>query len=349
SEKWIADSGASFHMTHSADFLSDVRLCDGKVRIGDNHLIDVVGYGTLTAVFPGGLIVKLLDVAYMPDIAFNLFSLMAAQKHGVGFMTEKKLCISLFNGRLKFEGDGSSYSSFACRIEPDDGYVPIESNETAVDIDVFHCVYGHSNELLLRETAQSLDVKLLGKLRPCTGCSMAKGYRKPIPSSTKTRASKKLGRLFVDLSGPKRIPSLLGKRYVMLVKDDCSRHAWVYFLKNKSDAANAFRKFLADVRADGVPSKVEIVWSDNGGEFFGGEVGEVCKQFCMKQEFTNAYSPKKNGVVERALGTIQNAGFAACIQAPITFPRVQLPPTKSLWAEAVHCACDALNHSATTA
>ncbi|CAN0405461.1 unnamed protein product [Laminaria digitata] len=135
-------------MTHSADFWSDVRLCDDKVRIGDNHLIDVVGYGTLTAVFPGDLTVKLLDVAYVPDIAFNLFALMAAHKHGVG----------------------------------------IESNETAVDINGFHCVYGHFNESLLRETAKSLDVKLLGKLRPCTGCSMAKGYRKPIPRSTKTRA-----------------------------------------------------------------------------------------------------------------------------------------------------------------
>ena len=70
---------------------------------------------------------------------------------------------------------------------------------------------------------------------------MAKGYRKPIPSSTKSRASEKLGRVFVDLSGHKRIPSLLGKRYVMLVKDDSSRYAWVYFLKHKSDAANAFR------------------------------------------------------------------------------------------------------------
>ncbi|CAN0208252.1 unnamed protein product, partial [Laminaria digitata] len=315
-------------MTHSGHFLSDVRLCD-KVRIGDNHLIDVVGYGTLTAVFPGDLTVKLLDVAYVPDIAFNLFSLMAAHKHGAGFMTETNLCISLFNGRLKFEGDGSSYST--------------------VDVNVFHCVYGHSNELLLRETAKSLDVKLLGKLRPCTGCSVAKGYRKPITSSTKTRASKKLGRLFVDLSGPKRTPSLLGKRCVMLVKYDYSRHAWVYFLKNKSDAADAFRKFLADVRADGVPSKVEIVRSDNGGEFFGGEFGEVCKQFCIKQEFTNADSPEQNGVVERALGIIQNAGLAACIQAPIIFPRVQLLPTTSLLAEAAHCACDALNHTATTA
>ena len=72
SEKWIADSGASFHMTHSAGLLSDVRLGDDKVRVGDNHLIDVVGYGTLTVVFPGDLTVKLLDLAYVPDIAFNL-------------------------------------------------------------------------------------------------------------------------------------------------------------------------------------------------------------------------------------------------------------------------------------
>ena len=39
-EKWIADRGASFHMTHSADQLSDVRF-DNKVRIGDNHVIDI--------------------------------------------------------------------------------------------------------------------------------------------------------------------------------------------------------------------------------------------------------------------------------------------------------------------
>ena len=103
------------------------------------------------------------------------------------------------------------------------------------------------------------------------------------------------------------------------------------------------------MRADGVPSKVKIVRSDNGGEFFGEEFAEVCKQFCIKQEFTNADSPKKNGVVERALGIIQNAALAACIQAPIIFPLFQLPPTESLWAKAVHWSCDALNHTATTA
>ena len=114
------------------------------------------------------------------------------------------------------------------------------------------------------------------------------------------------------------------------MKDDYSRRSWVYFLKLKLDSEDAFRKILADARADGVPSKVEIVRSDKGGEIFGSEVREVCKQHGIKKEFTNADSPKQNGVVERALGIIQNARLPACIQAPIIFPHVQMPPTKSL-------------------
>ena len=105
-EKRTADSSASFHITQSADLLSDVRLCDDKVRIGDNHLIDIVGYGTTAVVFPGYLTVKLSDLAYLPAIAFALFSLMAAHKRGVRFTTEEAgLSIAPFDGRLRFEGN----------------------------------------------------------------------------------------------------------------------------------------------------------------------------------------------------------------------------------------------------
>ena len=104
---------------------------------------------------------------------------------------------------------------------------------------------------------------------------MAKVYRKPTANGTKSRATENIGRVFVDLSGPKSTHSLLGKKYVMMVKDDFTRYSWVYFLERKSDAAEAFRKFLEDVRADGMPSEVEIIRSDNGGEFFGGDFGYV--------------------------------------------------------------------------
>ena len=68
----------------------------------------------------------------------------------------------------------------------------------------------------------------------------------------------------------------------------------------------------------------------------------------LVQEFTDANSPKQNSVVERALGIVRNAALAACIKVPIIFPIVQVPPTGSPWAEAVHWSCDVLNHTATT-
>ena len=83
------------------------------------------------------------------------------------------------------------------------------------------------NEVLLRETTKSLGLELVVKLRPRTGCSMAKGYRKPIPNSTKLCATEKLGRFFVDLSEPKRTTALSGARYVILVKDDYSTRGMI--------------------------------------------------------------------------------------------------------------------------
>ena len=70
-------------------------------------------------------------------------------------------------------------------VSPVIASVSAESRETVVDMNGFHCVLSHANEFLLRETDISLDVELLGKMRPCTACSMATGYRKPIANTTK--------------------------------------------------------------------------------------------------------------------------------------------------------------------
>ena len=47
----------------------------------------------------------------------------------------------------------------------------------------------------------------------------------------------------MDLSGPKSTHSLLGEKYVMIVKGDFTRYSFVYFIGRKSNAADAFRKF----------------------------------------------------------------------------------------------------------
>ena len=84
SEKWIADSGANFHMTRSADLLYGLHPTeDKKAKIGNDTLIGVEGYGSLTVAFPnkeGGVAIRLEKVAYVPDLAFNFFSFMTAHK-----------------------------------------------------------------------------------------------------------------------------------------------------------------------------------------------------------------------------------------------------------------------------
>ena len=75
-------------------------------------------------------------------------------------------------------------------------------------MNVFDFVHCDASEYLLRETANLLDVQLLGELRPRTGCSMAKGFPKPIIKTTKSPATRKIRRTFVDLSGPNSLHSL---------------------------------------------------------------------------------------------------------------------------------------------
>ena len=73
--------------------------------------------------------------------------------------------------------------------------------DTEVDINKLHCSFGHVQKELLLETTKQRDVTLTGELEECEGCSMAKGRRKPIAKTTKNRADKRGGRVFLDVCG----------------------------------------------------------------------------------------------------------------------------------------------------
>ena len=63
-------------MTTSDDLQRDARSSKVKVKIGNDNLIDIQSYGSLTVVFPNearGITVRLEQVAYVPDSAFSLF------------------------------------------------------------------------------------------------------------------------------------------------------------------------------------------------------------------------------------------------------------------------------------
>ena len=99
---------------------------------------------------------------------------------------------------------------------------------------------------------------------------MAKGRKKPIAKTTKSRADKPGGRFFLDVCGPKSVRSIGGKEYMLLVKDDFSRFSAVYFMRSfmrsKNGVSKYFKQYLADHRFSGTPSPVETVRTDDGAE-----------------------------------------------------------------------------------
>ena len=250
-------------------------------------------------------VVELKNVKYGPNVGYSLFSPSAEFDGTWDKVGGPDRIMTAFEGRVTFRHRNGMMVATAYRIgeERNMSVLPAlvpHSPPRLVRINVndFRCIYGHAGEHLLKMTAKRLGVELEGVMHECTGCSMAKGFRKGIPHKTDNRATVKLGRLFVDLGG-KKLTSVGGKQYPMIIKDDYSRRMWIYFLQRKSDAGNAFRNFLADVRADGFPSEMQVVRSDNGGEFFGGEFKYVCRELLIKQEFTPAHSPQFNGVAKR--------------------------------------------------
>ena len=94
----------------------------------------------------------------------------------------------------------------------------------------------------------------------------------------------------------------------------------MYFIFHKSDATEAFKQFLADLRVEGNPPEVVVVRSDNCDEFNQGEFRQRCRKRSIKKGFTTVDSPAYNSVAERGLAMIESAALAARIQASELFP-----------------------------
>ena len=163
---------------------------------------------------------QLLNVAFVPLLSHNLLSLKQFTRRAGHSYRGDGDGVTLFckSGRWFFaptvgkldrmRGYRARSDSACATIVP--GVKP-PNIDTEVDINEFHCSFGHVHKELLLETAKQRGVTLTGELHECKGCSMAKGRKKPIAKTTKSRADKRGGRVFLDVCGPKSVRSIGGK------------------------------------------------------------------------------------------------------------------------------------------
>ena len=102
----------------------------------------------------------------------------------------------------------------------------------------------------------------------------------------------------IDLCGPKKVQSYKGDKYTMLFVDDYSRMMTIMFLKQKSDAFQMFKWFLARVEKETCKS-LKCLRLDRGGEFTSNEFEMFYNDRGIKRQTSAPRTPPQNGIVER--------------------------------------------------
>lgn len=130
-------------------------------------------------------------------------------------------------------------------------------------------------------------------------------HRLSFPTSKSN--ARKIGELIhADLCGPMEETSIGNSRYFLLFKDDCSKYRKVYFLKNKSEVPEFFRKYRTSLETE-TGEKLRTLRTDNGLEFINWKLKEETDRLGIRHERTVAYTPEQNGRPERENRTLVEA------------------------------------------
>lgn len=124
--------------------------------------------------------------------------------------------------------------------------------------------------------------------------------------------------MHTDLWGPSHKPSSQGYGYYIAFVDACTRFTWLYFLKAKSDALNAFTQFYKMIDTQ-FSIKFKVVQSDFGGEFR--PFTKMLDDLGVLHRLTCPHTSHQNGAVECKHCHIVEMGLTLLAQAslPISF------------------------------
>lgn len=160
---------------------------------------------------------------------------------------------------------------------------------------LWHARLGHVNFQALKhmsEKEMTLGLPLLSQPKGvCEGCLMSKQARKSFPSKSSFTAKKCLELVHGDLCGPISPPTPSGNKYFLLLVDDFSRVMWVYMIKSKDEALDAFKKFKALVE-NGKERSIKTFRTYRGGEFCSTKFQNFCDDAGIQRHFTAPYSPQ---------------------------------------------------------
>ncbi|KAJ4812770.1 polyprotein [Rhynchospora pubera] len=338
---WYLDNGASNHMTGDrSKFVELDTHVTGNVRFGNDTKVEIKGKGSVVLATKNGDHKILHDVYYIPKMKSNILSIGQLLENGHKVkMEDHFLWLRDREDRLVAKVSMTKNRMFMLNVKT----AEVNCLQACVKNPswIWHMRFGHLNFEGLKMLGEKYMVNGIPAINHpdqlCEACLLGKHARKSFPKVSTSRATKPLELVHADVCGPIQPQSLGKSSYFVLFIDDYSRKTWVYFLKNKSEAFETFKKFKSLVENES-GYYIKALRTDRGGEFTSNEFQNFCETHGIRRPMTVPRSPQQNGIVERKNRTILN-------MARTMLKRKSMP--KEFWAEAVACAVYLSNRSPT--
>ncbi|CAD7005632.1 unnamed protein product [Ceratitis capitata] len=339
-DMWLLDSGASSHMCMDKKFFNELEPKRQEIVLASGKTIYAQGIGSvsLKTEFTN---IKLHNVWYVPELTSNFFSIGKALKYGHTVKFSKNNAI-MKTGKgenmlsAKFVG-GVFVVKMALKKTAQKVNAIVETKQSVK----WHERFGHVNmndirTLYNKKLVRGLNVTDIPNFQ-CMTCAMCKIHSLPFSGYGKVFSKNVLDLIHTDLCGPMRVKSLGGAFYFITFVDDFSRYVTVYFLKNKSDAFNAFKHFAVTAETQ-IGRKIKTVRSDNGREFTNMAFKNFCNEKGIVHQTSVGYTPQQNGVAERVNRTLTE--MARCLLNGSGL-------NQYMWGEAINTAVYLRNRTVT--
>jgi len=234
---WIADSGASTHITTSDMGLFDIKNVNDPVQVGDGKFVYATKVGKLTVKYTNenGDTARILleNVKYIPGFSSNLFSLTAALMKNCSIYNEGRAIVVEKNEvRVEFNEEIKTQNGYVCGarliVECNDQALIMPAGNKKCDVQLAHHLLGHVCEATVRESAKFYGWMLKNKMENCDSCAMAKSRQKNMPKAAKTKSETPGERLFIDISHPQS-RTFGGSQYWLLAVDDATDYCFSIF------------------------------------------------------------------------------------------------------------------------
>jgi hypothetical protein len=360
-ERWLADTGASCHVTGNGAGMSNTTT-DGSqtVIVGDGRKNIIKKSGGINLV-PEGSTCKLhlKDTKMVPDITKNIISIgMLLQEGGTMHGDKDEIRIKYKGTKFIFNKsprDGLYYL-YASRLHQKKEELELlvydiesckeaeqnqsnDKNEKNIERDTkvtkpkmnrteAHEKWGHQYKDGCDLMAKYMGIQLQGKLS-CTGCGRVKAREKGVAKKSQRQATRKGERICIDTTGP--YPKTgKGTKYWMCALDDYTDMSWLHFAKSKSEMSKFVSDLIEGFKGKGI--KIDYIRCDNAGEHMH-KLKDLCRKEGIELEYTAPGSPRQNGRVEKKINLIWQRALTMMVHARLT-KEMQ----SKLWAEAVNCS-----------